>query len=100
MELGIADGMFIYDWLRKYGLANEIAGTEDDRKQAYTRYMQRVARGFVNKYEAFHVQKKGTDAPELDFTTYEIARDKEIKRTFDRMIADELQIDNYLDFWK
>lgn len=99
-ELGIADGMFIYDWLRKHGLANEIVGTEDDRKQAYARYMQRVARGFVNKYEAFHVQKKGTDAPELDFTAYEIARDKEIKRTFDRMIADELQIENYLDFWK
>lgn len=99
-ELGIADGMFIYDWLRKRGLANEIAGTEDDRKQAYARYMQRVARGLVNKYEAFHVQKKGTDAPELDFTAYEIARDKEIKRTFDRMIADELQIENYLDFWK
>lgn len=99
-ELGIADGMFIYDWLRKHGLANEVAETEDDRKQAFARYMQRVARGFVNKYEAFHVQRKGTDAPELDFTAYEIARNKEIKRAFDRMIADELQIDNYLDFWK
>lgn len=98
--LGVTDGMLIYDWLRKLGFANEIAGTEDDRKQALARYMQRVARGFVNKYEAFHVQRKGTDAPELDFTAYEIARDKEIKRTFDRMIADELQIDNYLDFWK
>lgn len=98
--LGITDGMLIYDWLRKLGFANEVAGTEDDRKQAFARYMQRVARGFVNKYEAFHVQRKGTDAPELDFTAYQIARDKEIKRAFDRMIADELQIDNYLDFWK
>lgn len=98
--LGITDGMLIYDWLRKLGFANEVAGTEDDRKQAFARYMQRVARGFVNKYEAYHVQRKGTDAPELDFMAYEIARDKEIARTFDRMIADELQIDNYLDFWK
>ena len=98
--LGITDRMLIYDWLRKLGFANEVAGTEDDRKQAFARYMQRVARGFVNKYEAYHVQRKGTDAPELDFTAYEIARDKEIARTFDRMIADELQIDNYLDFWK
>lgn len=98
--LGITDGMLIYDWLRKLGFANEVAGTEDDRKQAFARYMQRVARGFVNKYEAYHVQRKGTDAPELDFTAYEIARGKEIARTFDRMIADELQIDNYLDFWK
>ena len=96
--LGVTDGMLIYDWLRKLGFANEVAGTEDDRKQALARYMQRVARGCVNKYEAFHVQRKGTDAPELDFTAYEIARDKEIKRTFDRMIADELQIDNYLFF--
>lgn len=98
--LGVTDGMLIYDWLRKLGFANEVAGTEDDRKQAFARYMQRVARGFVNKYEAYHVQRKGTDAPELDFTAYEIARDKEIARTFDRIIADELQIDNYLDFWK
>ena len=98
--LGITDGMLIYDWLRKLGFANEVAGTEDDRKQAFARYMQRIARGFVNKYEAYHVQRKGTDAPELDFMAYEIARDKEIARTFDRMIADELQIDNYLDFWK
>lgn len=96
--LGVTDGMLIYDWLRKLGFANEVAGTEDDRKQALARYMQRVARGFVNKYEAFHVKRKGTDAPELDFTAYEIARDKEIKRTFDRMIADEIQIDNYLFF--
>lgn len=95
-ELGITDGMLIYDWLRKLGFANEVAGTEDDRKQAFARYMQRVARGFVNKYEAYHVRRKGADAPELDFTAYEIARDKEIARTFDRMIADELQIDNYL----
>lgn len=96
--LGITDGILIYDWLRKLGFANEVAGTEDDRKQAFARYMQRVARGFVNKYEAYHVQRKGTDAPELDFTAYEIARDKEIKRTFDRMIAEEMQVDNYLKF--
>lgn len=97
-ELGITGGMLIYDWLRKLGFANEVAGTEDDRKQAFARYMQRVARGFVNKYEAYHVRRKGADAPELDFTAYEIARDKEIKRTFDRMIAEEIQIDNYLFF--
>lgn len=98
--LGITDGMLIYDWLRKLGFANEVAGTEDDRKQAFARYMQRVARGFVNKYEAYHVQRKGTDAPELDFTAYEIARDKEIKRTFDQMIKDEIYIYHYLRFEK
>lgn len=96
--LGVTDGMLIYDWLRKLGFANEVAGTEDDRKQALARYMQRVARGFVNKYEAFHVQRKGTDAPELDFTAFEVARKKEIIKAFDRMIAEEMQVDNYLKF--
>lgn len=98
--LGLTDDMFLYEWLQKCGLADDVQVKDDDRKHAFARYMQRVARGFVNKYEAYHVQRKGTDAPELDFTAYEIARNKEIARTFDRMIVDELQIDNYLDFWK
>lgn len=96
--LGVTDGMLIYDWLRKLGFANEVAGTEDDRKEAFARYMQRVARGMINQYTAFQVRRKGTESPEIDFTAYEIARDKEIKRTFDRMIAEEIQIDNYLFF--
>lgn len=98
-RLGIAGGMFIYDWLTKVGLSDNIYATDQDRKEAYARYMQRIARGFVNRYEAYYVNRKGIDAPELNFTAYEIARNKEIKRTFDRMIADELQVDNYLYFW-
>ncbi len=94
------DAKLIYEWLLKSGFADEVAGTDKDREQALNLYMQRVARGLVNKFEAYNVYRNGISASELDFTTYEIARNKEISRAFDRMIADELQIEDYLDFWK
>lgn len=93
-----SDEMFLYDWLLKFGFADEVEATEDDRKQAFTKYMHRATIGMVNQYTAFNVQRKGIDSPEIDFTAYEVARKKEIIRAFDRMIAEEIQIDNYLIF--
>lgn len=96
--LGLTDDMFLYEWLQKCGLADDVQVKEDDRKEAFARYMQRVARGMINQYTAFQVRRKGTESPEIDFTAYEVARKKEIIRAFDRMIAEEIQIDNYLFF--
>ena len=92
------DEMFLYDWLLKFGFADEVEATEDDRKQAFAKYMHRAAIGMVNQCTAFNVRRKGIDSPEIDFTAYEVARKKEIIRAFDRMIAEEIQIDNYLFF--
>lgn len=92
------DEMFVYEWLRKFGFADEVEAIEDDRKQAFAKYMHRAAIGMVNQYTAFNVRKKGIDSPEIDFTAYEVARKKEIIRAFDRMIEEEIQIDNYLIF--
>lgn len=92
------DEMFLYDWLLKFGFADEVEATEDDRKQAFAKYMHRAAIGMVNQYTAFDVRRKGIDSPEIDFTAYKVARKKEIIRAFDRMIAEEIQIDNYLFF--
>lgn len=96
--LGLIDEMFLYEWLQKCGLADDVQVNEDDRKEAYARYMQRVARGMVNQYTAFNVRRKGIDSPEIDFTAYEVARKKEIIRAFDNMIAEEIQIDKYIKF--
>ena len=93
----LSDGMFLFDFLSKARLTDDIIPTVDDRKSAYARYMQRAANLLVNRYDAFRVRQKGEDSKELDFTAYEIARDREIKNTFDRMIAEELQIDNYIN---
>lgn len=96
--LGITDGMFLYDWLQKCGLADNVQVKEDYRKEAYAKYMQRVSRGMINQYTAFQVRRKGTESPEIDFTAFEVAREKEIIKAFDRIIAEEMQVDNYIKF--
>lgn len=96
--LGLTDDMFLYEWLQKCGLADDVQVKEDDRKEAFARYMQRVARGMINQYTAFQVRLEGTESPEIDFTAFEVARKKEIIKAFDRMIAEEMQVDNYMRF--
>lgn len=96
--LGLTDDMFLYEWLQKCGLADDVQVKEDDRKEAFARYMQRVARGMINQYTAFQVRREGTESPEIDFTAFEVARKKEIIKAFDRMIAEEMQVDNYMRF--
>lgn len=96
IELEFSDEMFIFAWLINIGFADNVEATEEDRKTAYKHFFKRVANGFVNKDKAFNVRRKGIDSPDIDFTAYEIARKKEIIRAFDRMIQDEIQIDNYL----
>lgn len=96
--LGLTDDMFLYEWLQKCGLADDVQVKEDDRKEAFARYMQRVARGMINQYTAFQVRRKGTESPEIDFTAFEVVRKKEIIKAFDRMIAEEMQVDNYMKF--
>lgn len=96
--LGLTDDMFLYEWLQKCGLADDVQVKEDDRKEAFARYMQRVARRMINQYTAFQVRRKGTESPEIDFTAFEVARKKEIIKAFDRMISEEMQVDNYMKF--
>lgn len=100
VDFGIAGEMFVYDWLVKVGLADTVKETEDDRREALGRFLARAARGLVNEFTVYHVRKDGTKSKEIDYTAFEVARRKEIIKAFDRMIADELQVDNYLNFWK
>lgn len=100
VDFGIAGEMFVYDWLVKVGLADTVKETEDDRREALGRFLARAARGFVNEFTVYHVRKDGTKSKEIDYTAFEVARRKEIIKAFDRMIADGLQVDNYLIFWK
>lgn len=90
--------MIVYNWLFRVGLADELEETEEDRKKAFSMFLSRVAKGFVNKSTAYQVRKEGINSKEIDYTTFEIMRRKEIKLTFDRMIKEELQVMNYLKF--
>ena len=51
----------------------------------------------VNPYKVYDVRQKGIDSPEIDFTAHEIARRREIIKTFDYMIENEIYVNSYLD---
>ena len=94
---GAVDEMLVYNWLVAVGLANPIVETEHDRKQALARLFDKAARNMLEPYQVFDIRTKGIDSPEIDFTAFEIARRREIIKTFDYMIENEIYINNYLD---
>ena len=95
-KLGLVDGMFFYNILKKASIIDEIKEQNEDRKMALSIYLQRVAKGLANRYEAYRVQQKGIYSPELDFTAFEIARDKEIQRAFYFIVSNEIQMTDLL----
>lgn len=94
---GMIGEMMIYKWLVAVGLANPVVETENDRKQALARFFDKAARNMLEPYQVFDIRTKGIDSPEIDFTAFEIARRREIIKTFDYMIENEIYINNYLD---
>lgn len=89
-----SDEMFLYGWLIKIGFAEKVKATESDRRQAFAQYMHRASKGMINQYTAINVRRKGIESPEIDYTAFEIARKKEIIKAFDRMVSEEVQIEN------
>lgn len=95
--LEVMDEMLVYNWLVAVGLANPVTETEQDRKQALTRYLDRDARNMLQPNQVYDIRTKGIDSPEIDFTAFKIARRREIIKTFDYMIENEIYVNNYLD---
>lgn len=90
------DDMFLYKWLRSVGLADDVVETKTDRKKAYNIYMRKAIDGIVNKYDAINVRREGDESHELDHIAYSLGRQRMIKKAFDDMIEDEIQIENYI----
>lgn len=97
LVFGAVDEMLVYNWLVAVGLANPVAETEQDRKQALARFLDKAARNMVEPYKVYDVRQKGIDSPEINFNAFEIARRREIIKTFDYMIENEIYVNNYLD---
>lgn len=97
----VVDGlleMFIYNCLEKNNLVEPVKQTKEDREKALAVYLRRAAEGKVNQYTARQVRNEGINSKEIDFTTFEIARIREIKKAFDRMIAEDVDINKYLNY--
>lgn len=96
INLEFGDDMFVYEWLQRVGWADSLNITESDRKKALAVYLGDAAAGLVNQYTAHNVRREGTASRELQFPAYKVARIREIKETFDRMISAEVQIYNLI----
>lgn len=92
-ELDFFDEMFVYEWLCRIGLSEGInLDREEDRKEAFCEFLSRASSGLVNKFTAAYVRNVGKECKELDNLVYKIARRKEIKRVFELMCKEEIQL--------
>lgn len=89
--------LLYYDILAGCGLADEIVITEDEQKTIWQRTVNEYARrgmvGDVNR-----LKQEGTGARELEHGIFALARRKALKRTFARMVEQEIQITDYIKF--
>lgn len=96
LNLRVFDSTNIYNLLSKNGLVDDIEVTKEDKKNAMTLYMSRASMGFISQFQASNIRLKGIDHPELELTSIEFARKREIKKAFDRMIKEEIYIYNII----
>lgn len=89
--------MLYYELLADAGLAPEIVVTVDEQKAILTRTINEFARrGMVGDMR--RLQQAGTDAPELQFGAFKMARHKALKAAFERMAADGIVLTDYIKF--
>ena len=59
-------------------------------------YMRKAVDGLVNKYTFVNVRREGDESHDIDYIAHQVAKERIIKKAFDEMIEDEIQIDNYI----
>lgn len=87
--------MLYYQILADAGLAREIVVTVDEQKAILQRTINQFARrGMVGDMR--RLEQAGPDAPELQYGAFSMARKKALKAAFERMVADGIEITDYI----
>lgn len=87
--------MLYYELLADSGLAPQIVVTIDEQKQILQRTINQLARrGMVGDMR--RLEQAGPDAPELQHGAFSIARKKALKAAFIKMVADGINITDYI----
>lgn len=87
--------MLYYNILSSVGLANEIEVTPAEQAEI----LKRAINGFVRKGkmgDANRMRDMGLDAPEIQQGAFALARRKALKDTFAKMVADGINITDYI----
>ena len=87
--------MLCYEQLAAVGLADEIVVTPAEQKQILQKVISDFARR-GNMGDVARLKAQGTAAPELGHGSFVLARRKALKRTFEWMVAQEIQITSYI----
>ena len=83
--------MLFYDILSRAGLAPEIVVTLDEQKYILQQTINGyAARGYLG--DVRRLKESGTDAEEIQFRAYCLARKKALRKVFDQMIKDEQEL--------
>lgn len=98
-EMSPIGQMLCYDALAAAGLAEKVEITLSEQKEILQRtindYAQRVYVGDVRR-----LKESGTDDPELEHDSFILARRKALIATFDAMIKNEININDYINLEK
>ena len=87
--------MLYYELLADAGLAPRIVVTIEEQKQIFQRTINQLARrGMVGDMR--RLEQAGPDAPELQHGAFTIARKKALKAAFAKMVADGINITDYI----
>ena len=89
--------MLYYQILSDAGLAPAVEITIDEQKAIYQRTMNRYARGGMMG-DMRRLEKEGHEAPELQRGAFTLARRKALKKTFERMVAEGIELTDYIKF--
>ena len=96
-EISPIGEMLYYKLLEDAGLAREIVVTVDEQKAILQRTINEMARkGMVGDMQ--RLKQAGPDAPELQYGAFSIARKKALNAAFERMVADGIEITDYIKF--
>ena len=96
-EISPIGEMLYYKLLADVGLAREIVVTVDEQKAILQRTINELARkGMVGDMQ--RLKQAGPDAPELQYGAFSIARKKALNAAFERMVADGIEITDYIKF--
>jgi len=97
LDLGLAGGVIVYDWLQRIGRVGKLEETDDDRQRAMELFMRNLTtRRTSNVYEALAVQEQGAKSKVLDYDSQKIAERRLIKEAFNKMCAEGVNIEELL----
>lgn len=98
-EMSPIGQMLCYDALAAAGLAEKVEITLSEQKEILQRTINDYAqRGYVG--DVRRLKESGTDDPELEHDSFVLARRKALIATFDAMIKNEININDYINLEK